>query len=297
VRAGRDAPALGREIATAVRALGLRIRTARLISAFAGAAGRVVWCLDLEGGRRIKARLLEDHHTAAALCALRAVLPSDFAPVVARSGRVLFEEWIDGVDLARSRPGPRCLGDAARLLAGLHATPTVAGRAIRATRRTTPWRRDGEDRLRLLRDAGLLSVAHANVLRRVLAAHDPYRTRTGLTHSDLCGENLVRDRAGRLRVIDNERLGLRPFGYDLARTRYRWGLDQEAWSAFLAAYSRRHPATARRASPFWDVVVATESAMIRRRVGGRGVAAPIAALARIVHAEQARRSERRRRRP
>lgn len=280
-----------------MRANGLRIRTARLISTLAGASERVVWCLDLEGGRRIKARLLEDHHAARALCALRAVLPSDFAPVVARSGRVLLEEWIDGVTLARASAPPRCLEDAARLLAGLHATRTVAGRAIRAIRRTTSWRRDSEDRLRLLREDGLLSVAHANVLRRVLDAHDPHRTPTGLTHSDLCGENLVRNRAGRLRVIDNERLGLRPFGYDLARTRYRWGLDQEAWSAFLAAYSRRHPATARRASPFWDVVVATESAMIRRRGGGRRVATPVAALARIVRAEHARRAERRRRRP
>ncbi len=280
-----------------MRAMGLRIRTARRVSTLAGASGRAVWCLDLAGGRRIKARLLEDHRTAAALCALRAGLPSDFAPVVARSGRVLLEEWIDGADLARTRARARCLADAARLLAGLHATRTVAGRAIRALRRTTPWRRESEERLRRLCEDGLLPVAHANVLRRVLAAHDPHRTRTGLTHSDLCGENLVRDRAGRLRVIDNERLGLRPFGYDLARTRYRWGLDQKAWSAFLAAYSRRHPATARRASPFWDVVVAAESAMIRRRVDARRAAAPIAALARIVRAEDARRSERRRRRP
>ncbi len=72
---------------------------------------------------------------------------------------------------------------------------------------------------------------------RLIALGAPVRARSGLTHGDVCPENLVLTPAGSLVAIDEERLALRPFAYDLARSVNRWPLDAALERAFLKGYA------------------------------------------------------------
>jgi aminoglycoside phosphotransferase (APT) family kinase protein len=57
-----------------------------------------------------------------------------------------------------------------------------------------------------------------------------------VTHGDFCAENLVFDTEGRLRVVDNESLGVGILALDLARVWARWPMAEAAWHEFLTAY-------------------------------------------------------------
>jgi aminoglycoside phosphotransferase (APT) family kinase protein len=64
----------------------------------------------------------------------------------------------------------------------------------------------------------------------------PRHARSGLTHGDICPENLIVTPSGPLRAIDEERLAVRPFAYDLARAVNRWPLDDGLERQFLSGY-------------------------------------------------------------
>jgi aminoglycoside phosphotransferase (APT) family kinase protein len=64
----------------------------------------------------------------------------------------------------------------------------------------------------------------------------PPRARSGLTHGDICPENLILTPCGGLRAIDEERLAARPFAYDLARAINRWPLHGHLERSFLSGY-------------------------------------------------------------
>jgi hypothetical protein len=89
----------------------------------------------------------------------------------------------------------------------------------------------------------------------------------------------VVDTVGRLRVVDNERIGLDALGFDLARTWYRWGLAASDWEHFYAAYAAQlrcdhDPQTLR----FWRLVAVARAAALRLRVAPERAAAPLDCL-------------------
>jgi aminoglycoside phosphotransferase (APT) family kinase protein len=72
---------------------------------------------------------------------------------------------------------------------------------------------------------------------------------------------MVEASPGRIAVIDNERVGTGPIGFDLARTWYRWNLSPAQWSLFQTAYDTHAPARdAAETWAFWRVAVIVQSA-------------------------------------
>ncbi len=90
---------------------------------------------------------------------------------------------------------------------------------------------------------------------------------------------MVIDRAGKLRVVDNEHIRLDAIGYDLGRTWYRWMLPAEEWDFFYAAYAAKSPLAGPTESfHFWKISAAIASAHLRLLAYPEKAGVPIACL-------------------
>jgi thiamine kinase-like enzyme len=191
------------------------------------------------------------------------------ARVLLRHGRVVVEEWIDGVSLAELPLSTERLAQAASLLGRMHARRRGARRVLPSVRRM-------RDQLARLVETAAITRDQAGAVLRFTA---PERAIVGAIHVDLCADNLVEDAAGRVISIDNEHLCCGFIDYDLARTWHRWPMPPDAWQRFGAHYGREPVAWA-----FWRARVLVESVYLRR--GTPGMAGPLARL----HAISARHS-------
>jgi hypothetical protein len=266
---------LDQDIAAVLEAEGLRAVHVEQVSTIRAAAlRRSTYRIDLETGETIKARRLEDAGTAQRLFAARRDLPDAFVPAIVCRGPVLLEEWIEGRLLGPAQPDDARLHEAGLLLARVHAATVVDGQPVRRRERSAAWRDEAERGLEFVVAAGELEEPAARSLRGQLARHDPGFATVGLTHVDFCGENMLIDRAGRLRVFDNDRVGVGPLGFDVARSWYRWALAAPAWARVERAYAGAAPSTeALDALGFWAPVAVVKSAVFRLRLD--------AALARV----------------
>jgi thiamine kinase-like enzyme len=253
------------EILAALEHAGIRLRSFVRISNFhLTENGRSCYRIDHDQGI-VKARLLENEPTARQLAEFRRELPDDFAPIISQHGRVLIETWIDG-DALPAIPEPRWLATAGALLGDLHARPALGHRMLHEVRSTADRHLAAQKRLRGLVANGALGKKEAVRLEQILKRYDPLQTTYGLVHLDFCGENMVIDRAGRLRVVDNERIGLNSLCLDFARTWYRWALPAPEWDTFRIAYTSRLPYPDPPESfHFWKVETITKSAELRLR--------------------------------
>jgi aminoglycoside phosphotransferase (APT) family kinase protein len=275
---------LDAEILAALDELGHRIRGWQRISTIrAVETGRSVFRLDLESGEILKARRLEDARIARELFELRRELPQGFAPALHCRGRVLLEAWIDGEVLSTSQPTAAQLREAGALLASLHTVRSALGVSLPAPRSTVIERQAADESARQLRAGERLSASEIDRIGAALARLDPQRALAGLVHTDFCGENMVIDAAGRLRVIDNERMGVGPLGLDFARTWYRWMLPPPAWEAFRASYRACMPHDEPlRDFAFWALVATLNSAALFSRIDSARAELPIECLRRIM---------------
>ena len=259
---------LDAEIVAALDHLGFRARSWQRLSTIRAAEHpRSVFRVDLESGRILKARRVDDEATARRLFEIRQEAPPGFAPVVHCHRAVLLEAWIEGEDLAQRPATAVQLLEAAALLARLHATQTVHGRPLPETHSTAPERLAAELARKRLVAEGSLGDAESECIGAALARLDPGRALVGLVHTDFCGENMVIDRAGRLHVIDNERMGLGALGLDVARTWYRWTLPRPGWECFHVGYRASMPHDdALQHFAFWTLVATVKSAAVLSRL-------------------------------
>jgi len=244
-----DAEAAARsEVAAALVALGLDAASLDLVSPLGAQKGiRFAYRVVADGGQIVKARHLGTAEDANRLRALRTGLEPAFAPVLDQSGAVLVEEWIDGTPLCELDPTP-WFGPAGALLGRLHRAARSSG-----TTSTRPWTEAALSDLALLEGANELTTGEAAMLRERLDAADPQSARTALIHKDFCGENIVIDTTGTLRVIDNELLDLGPIGFDHGRTFHLWPMDADARNAFLLGYQSAGPPPPT-AIGYWSIV-------------------------------------------
>lgn len=238
-----------RDIEAALERQHLRPRRIELVSPLKERKGvRLAYRVDTDDGRTVKLRHFGVPAAARAHLALRAGLDDSFAPAGTLCGAVLFEEWIDGIELTALDP-EEWTHEAGALLGRLHARPLEP--ALAPTNDDTGrWRAAAESDVEILRRAGSLSRAEAAVLLRELARRDPGTTRIALIHKDFCAENMLVDHSGRLRVIDNEQLEIGPAGFDLGRTFHRWPMSDQAWRSFSDGYRSAAPADPG-ATGFW----------------------------------------------
>ncbi len=240
---------------------------------------RFTYRIDLASGVTLKARRLEDEATAARLATIRSFLPDGFAPVTACHGNVVFEQWIDGDVVGGGLPGEGLLAEAATMLASLHTLAPADEPATRQWRSTASWREDTTRAVVELERLDRLGHEDAMRIASAMAQLDPGEARTGIIHTDFCGENMVVDREGRLRLIDNERVEVGPVALDLARTWYRWSRLRDRWAAFRAAYATGGGVSdALEHELFWRIVAVAKSAVMRARLNPARAQEPSALL-------------------
>jgi hypothetical protein len=271
------------EVLAALARSGVHPRSFRCISTIrAPEIGRVAYRVDTADGRTIKARRLEDEGTARRLLEILCALPDAFGSVLARHGRVLLEEWVPGEVLGNDPPGQARLSEAGTLLGGLHARPVIGGEPLHQLRETGSHREVAEEALLEVVAAGSLDLPAAGRLRYGMRRLDPGKAIVGLVHFDFCGENMVINPAGRLIVVDNDRMGVDALGFDLARTWYRWALPPAAWEHLQAAYAARLPFEEPvQTLPFWRLVAVARAAALRLRTCPARAGAAVDALRRL----------------
>lgn len=270
------------EIETALDRLGLRARRLVLVSPLARNKGRrCAYRLEADDGRTLKVRQLDTAEQARHLVELRAGLEEAFAPVLARYGCVLLEEWIEGIQLTELDAEARA-ADAGALLGRLHAR--ALGPDAPATLRTRTWVERAMSDLEILAGAQKLGSREVAALRAEIVRHDPGAVRACLVHMDFCAENMLIDAGGQLRVIDNELLAIAPAGFDLGRTFDRWPMSAAAWGRFRRGY-RSSAAAEVEAIGFWKILAALMGARVRFQRAPARLDAALALLRRFIEGE------------
>jgi len=269
---------LGADLWTVVQQVGTLVE-ARLVTAIRSRdLDRACFRLRFADGRVLKGRRVETLTQADRLEALARLLDRRYFPaVLARQGRALLTEWIEGTLL---RPADYTL-DGLRFFGALHASlhripvPSASG----WRRRWEDWRPKLEQRLHELVDAHALDGASARLACQLAERHAPESVSTGLCHGDLCAENIIKARSGRFVVVDNDSVAIDSYGYDLARTWHRWPMSQRQHAAYIEGYGR-HLHWAHFTAHFihWAILVLVDAASFRTRVGVKGARRPLSRL-------------------
>ena len=237
---------LRRDIDGALVRCGMVPRHVVLISPLGERKGvRFAYRVTLEDGRTVKARHFGSEAAARRALELQAGLEEAFACAVAQDGPVLVEQWIEGIPLNDIEAAARA-DEAGGLLGRLHSTPL--GACAASVVATGPWRQAAESDLALLGGATDLGARDVEMLRAEIARRDPGSAPAVLIHKDFCVENMLVDRHGRLRIIDNEQLEIAPAGFDLGRTFHRWPMADATWTRFLRGVSSVRALASRRRS-------------------------------------------------
>jgi hypothetical protein len=239
--------------------LGLSISQVIPLSRY-GTAG--AFRLELSDGTTLKARVFPTPHWASRVQRLLLASRTTILPrPLRREGHGLLSEFVHGTPLdewlrlATRSDHARLAREAGRLMARLHARPCPPAHPPAPERY----------RERLVRVANQLrrmALLSASEVRRLSRLKAPSRARTGLTHGDVCPENLILTSDGGIRAIDEERLAVRPLAYDLARCANRWPLDPRLDDAFLVGYAEAggHARGFLRWRTFWIAAALASSA-------------------------------------
>jgi GT2 family glycosyltransferase len=251
---------LGADLETLVAARPAALVEAVPLSPLAAPSlARGAWRLRFADGTALKGRALQTEAQADTVARLVASLePGSFARVLARHGRALLEEWIDGEPLDKAPGGGRHLRACGRMLARIHlGAPARVAAVVGPAER----HRDG---LAGLVQRGALERAVAERADALARRYAPRHASTGLCHGDFAAENLVIRPDGTLCLVDNETLHLGPHDYDLARAWYRWPMSPAQWGEFLSGYGlERDTGPFREHFPYWAVRALGDAAVYR----------------------------------
>jgi Ser/Thr protein kinase RdoA (MazF antagonist) len=267
VRGVGDLDAIGPDLAALLRESGHRVAEIAVVSARGVPPRPTAFRLITADGIHLKGTCLASPEQAATSERLSRHLRADaVVPVIARSGSAVLQRWIDGEPL-RVRSCPAAVMRACGSLQGAIHRRELAGVADLDAPGDAPWRPRLVARLEELVAAGAVCQADAAA---AVALADRYAPRTigrGIIVGDLCPDNIVRDRDGRLHVVDVESLTIGPTAYDLARTWYRWPMTTAETAAFLHGYAEHaDPSDYLAHFPHWAVVALVNGARYRRRM-------------------------------
>lgn len=196
-----------------------------------------VFRIDVARGESLKLRTCSSARQADRVWGILSVRNPVLSRPVARVGRSLVMEYVAGVPVSERLRGAgplerlRMARRLGALLARLHLgpAPRLKAPAFISTRwvltRVLRW---------LLRHR-LLDAESAGVLG---AIDLPPMSPAVVTIGDPSPDNVVWTPSRRLRIVDEDRLDLRPAAFDLARAVTRWPLDRPGEDAFVAAYRR-----------------------------------------------------------
>ncbi|MGE0702595.1 MAG: phosphotransferase family protein [Vicinamibacterales bacterium] len=228
-----------------------------------------VFRVETMSGRTFKLRTFASASAAHAVFQPLAAAEDGVLPrPLARFGRVLLTEFVDGPTVAHLWPRATAwdrralLRATARLAQRLHELP-AAGAPVRPV---SAYPRIIARAARALLRRAFLDLETS---RRLIAFEAPVGTRSALTHADICPDNLIQQSPGCLRLIDEERLAVRPIAFDLARAVARWPLEPASEREFLNTYRAAGGDVAgfRDDRHFWLAAAFSTSVLYRLRRG------------------------------
>lgn len=236
--------------------------------------------VELVDGTCVKARLMPTAARAREVAALLADADACFPTVLGRRARALLLEWIDGSVCTDLQPD--ALRRCGALLGALHARPLPADvdtEARAALRDPAAFHARLERQVAALEGAGVLAADVARAVVDRAASRGNPDASIGIAHGDLCAENIVWHPTRGPVSIDNGNLAVGHLDYDLARTFYRWPLDEGRRAAFLAGYAtRRSPEPFLRAERFWMLCAIVVGASVQHAFEGPDLAGTLRRL-------------------
>ena len=241
---------------------------------------RYCYRLRLADGRFIKARQLGSKWRANNMRELCGYLDQRHVPrVLAGRGGALLLEWVEGEPLDPECLSPSLLRSIGQLHGSIHVA-ALEGAPWRIRDSALNYRADRlEPELRQLADIGLVSPTEADHLLKLALDQEPEDFAVGITHGDLCPENLVLATDGHVVAIDNETIAVAALDYDLARTWYRWPLSRGAREAYFEGYAHhRSPDSYSRHFFYWAVMALAAAALYRAKTETYAASVPVSRL-------------------
>ena len=169
-------------------------------------------------------------------------------------------------------PQPDVVRRCGALLGATHARAVPAGldaEARAALRDPDAFHARLEQQVDALQRAGALAADVARAAVDHAARRRGADASIGIAHGDLCGENIVAHPTRGPVSIDNGNLAVGHLDYDLARTFYRWPLDEAGRGTFLEGYAtRRSPETFLRDERFWMICAIVVGATVQHAFDG-----------------------------
>jgi len=187
-----------------------------------------------------------------------------FPKVLARSGKTLLMEWVEGQPLNSADCTLEGLRQCGALQGVMHCVQVPEGSPYQPhdpiQERHAKLKRD----LTVLAETRVLNESEAQHSFSLAMRYAPRDYAIGFVHRDFCVENLIRRPSGDMCVIDNETLAIDAYDYDLGRTWYRWPLRLWQRQAYLDGYQRYRSAKDFLAHfPYWGIAAVVGAAVFR----------------------------------
>ena len=245
---------------------------------------RAAYRLHFARHRSLKARRFPSVKAAKRFEALSTRLASlPFSRLVARKGASVLLEWVPGKPLRPRATTKRLLLTCGQLHGRLHRLPLPESWPMPKPLSKRQLIGTLQNNLVELLDAQALSRSEIKQALSLGSYYLPHNQQTGFVHWDFCAENVVLDRQGHPKLIDNETLAVGVLDHDLARTWYRWPMDTQQREAYFKGYTKvRDIGGFEQAFFYWIVLVLAQSALFRLRSNTPKADWPVLRLKRLL---------------
>jgi thiamine kinase-like enzyme len=209
--------------------------------------------------------------------------PRHFPKVISCSRSAMLIEWIEGKPLTSVRNTPEVLRRCGDLHGLVHAI-NISEEMIRLSSREAKFEslkttQAFSKQVCELVMLGALEKAQCKFLMELVESNTPKHFSYGLVCGDFCEENLLMTSSGNIHVIDNEKLAINAYDYDLARTWYRWPMNPVQRMAYYDGYTRHRSHESFSAHfLYWVIKVLIRSAIFRLQATTQASSVPIQRL-------------------
>jgi thiamine kinase-like enzyme len=200
-------------------------------------------------------------------------------------------EWIEGKPMTSLRNQPEVLRKCGDLHGMVHTIKTP-DEITKLTAQETILETDKRGQtfskqVRKLVLMGALEKEQGKFLLDLVERYAPQLSTFGLVCGDFCEENLLITPSENIYVIDNEKLSINAYDYDLARTWYRWPMSPPQRMAYYDGYTR-HRSHENFSAHFlyWVIMVLIQSAIFRLQAGTENSSVPIQRLKSLLKSAQ-----------
>lgn len=278
---------LGPDLCALIGGVGVPLVAATLVTTIPSTrADRACFRLTFADGTVLKGRRVQTGADAERIDILGSFLnPRYFPRVVARQGRALLTDWVQGTSLRPDDCTVKVVRRCGRLHATLHRL-VLSPAAANFRRRPLEWEPWLDASLRELVASEAIDVSLATGIARLVVRHAPRAPHAGLCHGDFCAENIIRGAAGAICVVDNDGITVDAYAYDLARTWYRWPMERREQQAYADGYGRsEHGRNFADHFLHWALMVLVGSCKYRVRARVPSMGVPLSRLRAVVESE------------